>query len=114
MLALKVRNCNTVIMRLKTIIAATAAALPIFLSVNAALAHQSGCHRWHSCLSDTGSYVCGDLGYSTYCGTSLQTAPQIKPVSPDITSSQSDMQRKLERLEDETEQLRREIEKVQD
>jgi hypothetical protein len=26
-------------------------------------AHQSGCHRWHSCPSDTGSYTCGDAGY---------------------------------------------------
>jgi hypothetical protein len=34
-----------------------------------AYAHQSGCHRWHSCPSDTGSYVCGDLGYDTYCPT---------------------------------------------
>lgn len=33
-----------------------------------ASAHRSGCHRWHSCPSDTGSYTCGDLGYSTYCG----------------------------------------------
>lgn len=31
-------------------------------------AHQNGCHRWHSCPSDSGSYVCGDLGYDTYCG----------------------------------------------
>jgi hypothetical protein len=30
-------------------------------------AHQSGCHRWHSCPSDTGSYVCGDLGYCSQC-----------------------------------------------
>jgi hypothetical protein len=29
--------------------------------------HRDGCHRWHSCPSDTGSYVCGDLGYYTYC-----------------------------------------------
>ena len=28
-----------------------------------AQAHQDGCHRWHSCPSDTGSYICGDLGY---------------------------------------------------
>jgi len=34
-----------------------------FGSVSVAEAHQSGCHRWHSCPSDTGSYVCGDLGY---------------------------------------------------
>lgn len=32
-----------------------------------ASAHQSGCHRWHSCPSDTGSYVCGDLGYTSQC-----------------------------------------------
>lgn len=32
------------------------------------LAHQNGCHRWHSCPSDTESYICGDLGYDTYCG----------------------------------------------
>lgn len=26
-------------------------------------AHRSGCHRWHSCPSDSGSYTCGDAGY---------------------------------------------------
>lgn len=26
-------------------------------------AHRDGCHRWHSCPSDTGSYSCGDAGY---------------------------------------------------
>jgi len=26
-------------------------------------AHRSGCHRWHSCPSDTGSYIQGDAGY---------------------------------------------------
>lgn len=34
----------------------------------AAHAHRDGCHRWHSCPSDTGSYVCGDLGYDSECG----------------------------------------------
>lgn len=33
-----------------------------------AYAHQSGCHRWHSCPSDSGSYTCGDLGYTSGCG----------------------------------------------
>jgi hypothetical protein len=33
-----------------------------------AQAHRDGCHRWHSCPSDTGSYVCGDLGYDSECG----------------------------------------------
>lgn len=28
-----------------------------------AFAHRSGCHRWHSCPSDSGSYVCGNPGH---------------------------------------------------
>ena len=28
-----------------------------------AAAHQDGCHRYHSCPADDGSYRCGDLGY---------------------------------------------------
>jgi len=31
------------------------------------LGHRSGCHRYHSCPSDNGSYVCGDLGYDSQC-----------------------------------------------
>ena len=30
-------------------------------------AHRDGCHRWHSCPSDNGSYVCGDLGHDDEC-----------------------------------------------
>jgi micrococcal nuclease len=30
-------------------------------------AHRSGCHRWHSCPSDRGTYTCGDLGYCSQC-----------------------------------------------
>jgi hypothetical protein len=41
----------------------------MLLAPATASAHQSGCHRWHSCPSDTGSYVCGDLGYTSGCGT---------------------------------------------
>ena len=32
-------------------------------SYNEAESHQSGCHRWHTCPSDSGSYTCGDLGH---------------------------------------------------
>src|SRR5882724_2160735 len=35
--------------------------------VSSADAHRSGCHRWHSCPSDRGTYVCGDLGYCSQC-----------------------------------------------
>lgn len=48
----------------------------------AATAHQSGCHRWHSCPSDTGSYVCGDLGYDSQCG-----APSDPYIAPDTDDS---------------------------
>lgn len=41
----------------------------VLLFPGLAEAHRSGCHRWHSCPSDTGSYRCGDLGYYTYCGS---------------------------------------------
>ena len=30
-------------------------------------AHRSGCHRWHSCPSDSGSYICGDTGHCSRC-----------------------------------------------
>ncbi len=43
-------------------------------------AHRSGCHRWHSCPSDTGSYICGDLGYYSECPTT--------PAAPTVTSKE--------------------------
>lgn len=54
-------------------------------------AHQSGCHRWHTCASDSGSYVCGDLpghpcedgsGSKTYTAP-IYSAP-IVPIAPII------------------------------
>lgn len=49
------------------------------LSPLPAAAHQSGCHRWHSCPSDSGSYECGDLGYDTYCGGDPDPEPTVEP-----------------------------------
>lgn len=43
-----------------------------------ASAHRSGCHRWHSCPSDTGSYVCGDLGYTSGCPKKAVAPVQVK------------------------------------
>lgn len=34
---------------------------------NESFAHRDGCHRWHSCPSDNGSYECRDLGHDDYC-----------------------------------------------
>ena len=47
-------------------------------------AHRDGCHRWHSCPSDTGSYVCGDLGYTTYCSVSEPVKPTQQTVVPRV------------------------------
>jgi Excalibur calcium-binding domain len=55
----------------------------VFASLTApqtARAHRDGCHRWHSCPSDTGSYVCGDLGYTSECPTS-SAAPVVAPTA---------------------------------
>lgn len=51
------------------------AGLIVIAPVPSVSAHQDGCHRWHSCPSDSGSYVCGDLGYYSECGTSYYEAP---------------------------------------
>ena len=57
-------------------------AAPLLLfAVEEASAHRDGCHRWHSCPSDTGSYVCGDLGYDTYCPAE-PAAPVPAPKPP--------------------------------
>ncbi len=46
-------------------LASTAALVALFAFP--AQAHRSGCHRWHSCPSDRGTYTCGDLGYTSGC-----------------------------------------------
>lgn len=55
------------------------AALAFTLVPSSVSAHQSGCHRWHSCPSDTGSYTCGDLGYTSGCP--VKVAPKATPVT---------------------------------
>lgn len=50
--------------------------------------HRSGCHRWHSCPSDRGTYICGDLGYCSQCSDNQyclagQRRANIQPHSPE-------------------------------
>ncbi len=54
----------------------------MFLTNGTASAHRDGCHRWHSCPSDSGSYVCGDLGYDSECPKETPDAevPEFDPV----------------------------------
>ncbi len=57
--------------------------LVLFVFARPTFAHRSGCHRWHSCPSDTGSYVCGDLGYTSGCGA-VESVPDntVQYVAP--------------------------------
>ena len=54
----------------------------LLLVALAAEAHRSGCHRWHSCPSDTGSYECGDLGYCSACPDNQYCAAGAAMSSP--------------------------------
>ena len=73
----------------------------IFISfIPSSFAHQDGCHRWHSCPSDTGSYTCGDKGYCSECPdnnyckagqprTSYSEPESSKPIEKTPTQSSS-------------------------
>lgn len=52
-------------------------ATSLTLKYDTVSAHRSGCHRWHSCPSDSGSYTCGDTGYYSQCGSSTYVAPTV-------------------------------------
>ena len=51
----------------------------IFLITPISECHREGCHRWHSCPSDTGSYVCGDLGYTSQCPNYYSPTKKLEP-----------------------------------
>ena len=58
-------------------------------------AHRSGCHRWHSCPSDHGTYICGDLGYCSgcpdnqYCLNRKPRPPQEQQVPQELPKHKS-------------------------
>jgi hypothetical protein len=56
---------------------------------NPVSAHQSGCHRWHSCPSDSGSYTCGDTGYYSQCGGSTYVTPTLNYHSQGLTNGKT-------------------------
>ena len=58
-----------------------------------AYANRSGCHRWHSCPPDRGTYTCGDLGYCSqcpdnqYCIAGRPRSAATRPPAPTTDSS---------------------------
>lgn len=52
--------------------------------------HRDGCHRWHSCPSDNGSYVCGDLGHDDECGGSEDNDDEDEDNEDSRSSSNDD------------------------
>jgi hypothetical protein len=51
-----------------------------------ASAHRSGCHRWHSCPSDSGSYSCGDTGHTSGCSVPTPTTPKVSVASTTLAT----------------------------
>src|ERR687885_808342 len=50
------------------VVGAGAVVLLVFVALAADVAaHPDGCHRWHSCPADDGSYTCGDSGHCSEC-----------------------------------------------
>jgi len=67
----------------------------ILWASSSSYAHRSGCHRWHSCPSDRGTYICGDTGHCSQCPDNqycedrvprTAIAPHPKPSSPEASS----------------------------
>ena len=56
-----------------------------FFSASLVEAHRSGCHRWHSCPSDSGSYTCGDTGHCSGCSDN-QYCESGRPRTDEVNS----------------------------
>jgi len=85
--------------------------LPILVS-----AHRSGCHRWHSCPSDTGSYVCGDLGYPCKYPTYPKSGGVIVPntqTPPSVRNDQGVKQQKVLSLKKQISELTLKLQQLQ-
>lgn len=71
----------------KALLVGVIISITFFMSIDSvAFAHRSGCHRWHSCPSDSGSYSCGDTGYDNYCGYSTYNVYTPKYTNKDVIS----------------------------
>lgn len=81
---------KVMIILLIVIIAVSIYQTPVF-------AHRDGCHRWHSCPSDTGSYTCGDTGYCSECPDN-NYCKAGQPISFSSYSSNSDTSNSTTRI----------------
>ncbi|MEM2160063.1 MAG: thermonuclease family protein [Candidatus Nitrosotenuis sp.] len=59
-------------------------------------AHRDGCHSWHNCQSDSGSYTCGDKGYCSQCSDN-QYCKAGQPRSNEPQSNYQDSKKSAEK-----------------
>lgn len=86
--------------------------LPFFVS-----AHRSGCHRWHSCPSDTGSYVCGDSGHPCKYPTYPKSGGVILPntqIPPSVGNNESTKQQKILTLKKQISEFTLKLQQLKD
>ena len=72
----------------------------LLVTLGPVLAHQSGCHRWHSCPSDHATYICGDIGYCSQCGNNYYCKagvykPNWQKLEADVKKKAQAAQKKL-------------------
>ena len=61
-------------------------------------AHQDGCHRWHSCPSDSGSYTCGDKGYCSECYNNMFCQNGQFVFKKNSVESKTELENNLEKI----------------
>ncbi len=88
----------------------------VFTIPSISFAHRSGCHRWHSCPSDSGSYVCGDLGYPCKYPTYPKSGGILLPntqTPPSVENDQSIKQQKILSLKKQISELTLKLQQLQ-
>jgi hypothetical protein len=75
---------------LRALIVAAVLVVPFGARMPAAPAHRSGCHRWHTCPSDSGCYHLNQPYYGTCPGSSTPRVPTSSYYHPTTYSQPQD------------------------
>lgn len=80
--------------QMRTVVIVAIFVLTACLYSDVASAHRSGCHAWHSCPSDHGTYECGDTGHCNQCTDNAYCSDgkprlDVEPAKPKRPSQRS-------------------------